>query len=157
GCSGASKAHPFVATIVDRISDDVHFWIDKTTAPGCGGKPKAHVTCTVEGQSSDKTIKAAPGQTVNCDSQTSVPGASGSITDRAWALTERAFGSTAMMKLSPDRTTASFITDAFGKYNVRLQVSDQEAKGDEATLSVEVSTPKDAIVLEMGWTKFDRN
>jgi hypothetical protein len=160
GCAKEKeKEPPMDIAVVDRIADEVHFWIDRRAAPGCGGKPKARLVCKVEGSSeeSDKTLKVQPGAKIVCDSQLSMPGAAGSITDRAWALTERPFGSTAMMSISKDRMTSSFVTDAFGKYTVRLQVSDQEAKGDEASLIVDVATPKDGIVLEMGWTKFDRN
>lgn len=159
GCPAKKEGSLLDVAVVDRVADEVNFWIDRSAPPGCGGKPTARVTCKVDGTSEEraKDIKVDPGSKIVCDSSASAPGAAGSISDRAWALTERPFGSTAMMALSKDRTTASFVTDAFGKYTVRLQVSDADAKGDEAALTVEAATPKEGIVLEMGWTKFDRN
>lgn len=143
------------AAVVDQIADEVHFWVDKTQVPGCGGKPKAKLICGVEGRTdSSEAIKVTSGAKINCDGAMSVPGASGSITDRAWALTELPAGSTAKLVPAQGAVTATFTVDAFGKYTVRLQVSDQEAKGDEAVATVDNPIPKEGIALQMGWTKF---
>ncbi len=141
--------------VVDRIADEVHFWVERTQVPGCGGKPKAKVICNVEGKSDGaEAIKATPGAKIVCDSQLSVPGASGAISDRIWALTELPAGSTAKLAPAAGGVTAAFTLDAFGKYTVRLQVSDAEAKGDEAIGTVDAPIPKEGIALQMGWTKF---
>lgn len=143
------------AAVVDGVTSDVHFWIDRTQLPGCSGKPKAKVVCGVEGRTdSAESVKAFPGAKIVCDGQMSVPGASGNITDRAWALTELPAGSTAKLTPAPGAATASFVLDAFGKYTVRLQVSDAEAKGDEAVATVDSPVPKEGIALQVGWTKF---
>lgn len=143
------------AAIVDKIADEVHFWIDRTQVPGCGGKPKAKLICGVEGRSdSAEAIKVTSGAKINCDSALSVPGASGSITDRNWALTELPAGSTAKLVPAQGGVTAAFTVDAFGKYTVRVQVGDQEAKGDEAVATVDNPIPKEGIALQMGWSKF---
>ena len=154
---GCNKAESVAAdaAIVDGTAKEVHFWIDRMQVPGCGGKPKAKLICGSAGKTdSAETIKVAAGAKISCDSQLSVPGASGSITDRVWALTELPAGSTAKLVPGQGGMTAEFTVDAFGKYTVRVAVSDQEAKGDEAVATVEAPIPKEGIALQMGWTKF---
>jgi hypothetical protein len=154
GCAKAGSV-PFDAAIVDAVAKDVHFWVDRMQVSGCGGKPKAKVICGVTGRTdAAEAIKVSAGAKISCDSQLSVPGASGSITDRVWALTELPAGSTAKLVPAQGGMTAEFTVDAFGKYTVRVAVSDQEAKGDEAVATVDAPIPKEGIALQMGWTKF---
>jgi hypothetical protein len=158
GGEGCTKKEPGAPTadavIIDRVPEEVHFWVDHLAAARCGAKPTAKLSCKVEGGSEGTKIAATPGQKVTCDSSASTAGAAGSVTDRAWSLGQLPPGSIAQLTTAPGGATTSFTVDAFGTYNIKVQVSDSEARGDEAAAVVDVQPPKDGIVLQMGWTHF---
>lgn len=142
------------AVIIDKVPDEVHFWVDHLAAHRCGAKPTAKLSCKVEGGAEGTKLTALPGQKVTCDSAASSAGAAGSITDHAWSLGQLPPGSIAQLATAPGGASTSFTVDAFGAYDVKVQVSDSEARGDEATAHVTVDPPKDGVVVQMGWTRF---
>lgn len=143
------------AVVIDKVPEgEVHFWVDHLAAARCGAKPTAKLSCKVEGGSEGTKITAAPGQKVTCDSSASTAGAAGSVTDRAWSLGQLPPGSIAQLATAAGGATTSFTVDAFGKYDLKVQVSDSEARGDEASATIDVAPPKDGIVVQMGWTRF---
>lgn len=158
GGEGCAKKEAGAATfdvvIVDRVPEEVEFWVDHLAAARCGAKPTAKLSCKAEGGEEGAKIVAAPGQKIVCDSGASMAGVAGAVTDHAWSLGALPPGSISQLTAAPGGVTASFVVDAFGTYDVKVQVSDSEARGDEASATVSVQPPKDGIVLQMGWTHF---
>ena len=61
------------------------------------------------------------------------------------------------MTIANGGSTISFGTDAFGTYAVGLEISDDLGRTSRATSDVDVAPAKDALVVQMLWTKFQPN
>jgi hypothetical protein len=59
------------------------------------------------------------------------------------------------MTISQSGSGITFPTDAYGTYAVGLDVTDDLGRTSNATNEVRVTPPKDALVVQMLWTKFD--
>lgn len=152
GCPAAiPKDPPIDVVAVAKPVDAVSFWIDREVGTTCGDRPRARVECKVLGAPGEATDKltASPGQTIVCDGTKSDAGSARSIMDRNWFFTLAPAGSTAKLRIDAGRT-ATFLTDAFGTYTVRLEVSDNEGRSGDAVATVLVPPP-DETVVQLGW------
>ncbi|RYZ65883.1 MAG: hypothetical protein EOP08_06030, partial [Proteobacteria bacterium] len=50
-----------------------------------------------------------------------------------------------------------FTTDVFGRYGLKFEVRDDAGRLGESTALVKVGPQKDGLLVQLGWTGFDRN
>ena len=141
-----------------KIADrEIHFHVETRNDDPCSPPPEAKIGCHVSGDQGAYSEKLAvePGKKVSCLSQ-GKPG-SRPVADRTWSFRSLPPGAGAKMTITNNGATISFDTDAFGTYSVGLEVSDDLGRTAKATSDVDVTPPKDALVVQMLWTKFDPN
>ena len=138
-----------------RATDkEIHFHVETRNDPPCSPPPEAKVGCRLNGTADEYQEKLAvePGKMVTCLSQ-GKPG-SRPVADRTWSFRSLPPGAGAKMTIANGGATITFGTDAFGTYAVGLEVSDDLGRTSKATTDVDVSPAKDALVVQMLWTKF---
>ena len=115
---------------------------------------EAKIACRVNGTSDEfrERLSVNPGKTVSCLSRGKI--GTGATIDRTWSFRATPAGSTAKMTIAPGEGSIRFSTDAFGTYSVGLDVTDDLGRTARATTDVNVAPPKDALVVQMLWTKF---
>lgn len=148
------KRAPMDVGVVSGAFDEVVFWVDRNIGTTCGARPTARVECRVSGKTgaTDK-LTASPGDTLHCDGMRSDPGSAHAIVERNWYLTSTAPGSTSKIKVSDGAKIATAELDAYGTYEVRHEISDDEARAADASAIVLVPPPADAIMVQLGWSK----
>jgi hypothetical protein len=69
--------------------------------------------------------------------------------DRNWFFTLAPAGSTAKLRIEGGKS-ATFLVDAYGTYTVRLEVSDNEGRSNDAVATILVPPP-DETTVQLGW------
>ncbi len=135
---------------LDNVPFDMHVVYDRVHAETCGPPPDAVVACRIAGAGSagsDK-ITSVPGENIDCDSSQSRPQV-GQIISRAWQLNATPPGSAAKLVAGSGNMGATFTVDAWGVYQVGLDIRD--ATRDGSGLGVVEVLPPD-IGVELYWT-----
>jgi hypothetical protein len=148
---------PMDIVVLKSVPFDVHVHHDRVRAEECGPAPDAVIACRVAGSGSPGVTKLAAqtGQTIDCDSGQSKPH-TGSIVDRGWQLTTVPPGSTTKATLGAQSVGMTFVLDAWGSYQVDLEVRDQSRSGS-AIATIDAPPPESGIPIELHWSAFDRN
>jgi hypothetical protein len=134
---------------------DVIFHVE--TAPGdpCGKAPEARITCrSDETKTFQEKLSADPGTKVSC-----IVGSFASprpIIDLTWTFSTLPLGATSKMVVGNRGMGVTFTPDVFGTYGLQVEVLDDLQRRGSATTQLDV-TPKQPLVLQMIWTKFDPN
>ncbi len=133
---------------------DIHVHHDRVHAAQCAPAPEARVACRVAGSGAAgvEELSAPVGQTIDCDGSKSLPHV-GAIVDRNWSFSSVPLGSTAKLIVNPNGLGVSFEPDAWGAYNVLLEVRDEARLGTK-TATIEAEPPKDGVPLQLYWTRF---
>ena len=157
GCPPPPKDErvPVSAVRVARFNQELHFHVEAKEEDPCEAPPEAKIGCRVTGPSDafSTTLIAEPGKIISCMSQ-GKPGMRPTI-DRTWSFRSLPQGTAAKMTMAQGGAGISFPTDAFGTYAVGLEVTDDLGRTSKATSEVQVAPPKDELVVQMLWTKFD--
>ena len=139
------KGTPMDIVSLDNVPFDMHVVYDRVHADSCGPPPDAVVTCRVagSGQAGSDKLVATPGENIDCDSSQSKPQI-GQIVDRKWQLNAAPPGSSTKLTVGKDNIGVTFPVDAWGAYQVGLDVRD--ATRDGSGLGVVEVLPPDAGV-----------
>jgi hypothetical protein len=142
---------------VRSVDKEIHFHVDTKNEDPCAPPSEAKVACRLEGttDSPEERLSVEPGKTVACVSQGKL--GSRAMVDRTWSFRTLPRGTTTKMTIAPGSGGITFGTDAFGTYAVGLEVTDDLGRTTRATTDVVVAPPKDALVVQMLWTKFQPN
>jgi hypothetical protein len=136
----------------------VQFHIESTPADACGSAPEAKITCRAEGAAGHQhgpfvdKLTVDPGTKVGC-----IVGKFTSprpVIDLTWTFPSLPFGATTKMIVGTRGTGVTFTPDVFGTYSLQVEVLDDLQRRGTSSVDVEV-TPKDPLVLQMIWTRFD--
>ena len=137
---------------------DVQFHVDATPGEPCGLGPQAKITCRQElagakdhGSFVEK-LAVDPGTKVSC-----IVGAFTSprpVIDLTWTFAGLPLGATSRMIVGSRGTAVTFTPDVFGTYALQVEVLDDLQRRGTSQSEVEVR-PKEPLVLQMIWTKFD--
>jgi hypothetical protein len=134
---------------------DVQFHIEAIPGDACGSAPEAKITCRAETAAHGPFVEKLtvdPGTKVGC-----IVGKFTSprpVIDLTWTFPSLPFGATSKMVVGNRGTGVTFTPDVFGTYGLQLEVLDDLQRRGTSTVDVEV-VPKDPLVLQMLWTKFD--
>ena len=141
------KATPMDIVSLDNVTYDMHVVYDRVHAETCGPPPDAVVACRIAGagQAGGDQIKASPGEMIDCDSTKSKPQI-GTIVDRKWQLNAVPPGSATKLTVGKDNLGVTFPVDAWGVYQVGLDVRDQTREGSGLGV-VEVLPPDAGVEL----------
>ncbi len=143
--------------IVDRTEKPIHFYEEITNATSCGDAPLATVECTVAGKPAPAPeFTANPGEAVECTSKVQVRGVFAQ-SDSHWTWLEHPASSSAKLAYDATGTKVKFIVDVFGRYGLKFEVRDDAGRLGESTALVKVGPQKDGLLVQLGWTGFDRN
>ncbi len=155
GCPTTSlEKVPVDLARVRLLDKEIHFHVDTKNDDPCAPPTEAKIACRVDGTSDEfrERLSVDPGKTVSCLSRGKI--GTGATIDRTWSFRATPAGSTAKMTIAPGEGSIRFSTDAFGTYSVGLDVTDDLGRTARATTDVDVAPPKDALVVQMLWTKF---
>ena len=143
--------------IVDRTDKPIHFYVESKSAESCGDAPLATIACTVAGKAvSGAEMTAAPGEVVECTAGVQVRGVFAQA-DSHWTWLEHPASSTAKLAYDSTGNKVKFTTDVFGRYGLKFEVRDDAGRLGESTALVKVGPQKDGLLVQLGWTGFDRN
>ena len=156
GCPPAPKDERVPVDAV-RVRDDkkeFHFHVESRIDPPCEEPPEAKVACRVNGTTAplESKVKSEPGKVIACVSQ-GKPGMRPTV-DSTWSFQRSPRGTTAKMTFGEGGRSITFKTDAFGLYEVGQEITDDLGRRAQATAEVEILPPKDQLVVQMLWTKF---
>lgn len=143
------KGPPIDVVSLDNVPYDMHVVYDRVHADSCGPPPDAVVQCRIAGSGSagSEKITASPGENIDCDSSQSKPQV-GQITTRTWQLNASPPGSAAKLVVGKGNIGVTFPVDAWGVYQVGLDVRDATRDGDG--LGIVEALPPD-IGVELYW------
>jgi len=136
---------------LDNVPFDMHVVYDRVHADSCGPPPDAIVQCRIAGSGTvgaDK-ITASPGENIDCDGSQSKPQV-GKIISRKWELNAAPPGSATKLTVGKDAIGVTFPVDAWGVYQVGLDVRDATRDGDGLGI-VEVLPPN--VGVELYWAR----
>jgi len=156
-CSAPDKDKAYDLARVPLVDGkDVIFHIDTSPGDPCGKAPEARITCRPEGTNGpfQEKLAADPGTKVGC-----IVGSFTSprpIIDLTWTFSSLPLGATAKMVVGNRGTAISFTPDVFGTYGLQVEILDDLQRKGSTVTQVDV-TPKQPLVLQMIWTKFDPN
>ncbi len=139
---------------IPTIDKEIHFHVDTKNEDPCSPPAEAKIACRPQGTSdayADK-LSVAPGKLVACVAQGKL--GSRSMVDRTWSFRSLPPGTTTKMTIGDGSGAISFGTDAYGTYSVGLDITDDLGRTSRGTMDVNVAPPKDALVVQMLWTKF---
>ncbi len=143
--------------IVDRTDKPIHFYVETKSAESCGEAPLASISCSVAGKAvSTPEFTANPGEVVECTSKVQVRGVFAQ-SDSHWTWLEHPASSSAKLTYDATGTKVKFTTDVFGRYGLKFEVRDDAGRLGEATALAKVGPQKDGLLVQLGWTGFDRN
>ncbi len=146
---------PVSAARVPRFSKEVHFHVEAKEDSPCEAPPEAKIGCRLEGPGDDFSDKLVvePGKMVACRSE-GKPGMRPTV-DRTWSFRSLPQGTISKMTIAPSGSVVTFPTDVYGTYAVGLEVTDDLGRTSKGTADVQVAPPKDELVVQMVWTKFE--
>lgn len=143
--------------IVDRTDKPIHFYEEIKSAESCGEAPLASITCTVAGKpAASPEFTANPGESVECTSKVQVRGVFAQ-SDSHWTWLEHPSSSSAKLTYDATGNKVKFTTDVFGRYGLKFEVRDDAGRLGESTALVKVGPQKEGLLVQLGWTGFDRN
>ncbi len=133
--------YPIDVVSLDSVPYDMHVVYDRVHADSCGPPPDAIVQCRIAGSGSagSEKITASPGENIDCDSSQSKAQV-GQISSRSWQLNALPPGSATKLTLGKENIGVTFPVDAWGIYQLGLDVRDATREGDGLGL-VEVLPP----------------
>lgn len=145
---------PVDLALVTSVDKEVHFHVETRNDDPCSPPPEAKIGCHASGDAAaySENLTVDPGKKVSCLSQ-GKPG-SRPIADRTWSFRSLPPGAETKMTITNNGATIAFDTDVYGTYAVGLEVSDDLGRTAKATSDVNVFPSKDALVVQMVWTKF---
>jgi hypothetical protein len=134
---------------------DVRFHIDSLRVEPCGEPPGTKIVCKRNGTSAafQEKLTIPPGAEVACIASATT--SARPIFDRTWSWKSIPTGTFAKMTMASGGTGVTFTPDVFGKYGLELEITDDLQRRGKATTEIEVAPPKDALMIQMVWTKFD--
>jgi hypothetical protein len=139
---------------VRTFDKEIHFHVDTKNEEPCAPPSEAKVACKLDGtpDAYQEQLSAEPGKSVVCHSEGKL--GAGAMIDRTWSFRSLPAGTTTKMTIGDGARGITFATDAFGTYSVGLDVTDDLGRTSRGTSEVQVLAPKDALVVQMLWTKF---
>jgi len=150
GCPAEPGKGPAIDVVaLPTNSFDIHVHHDRIHAAQCAPAPEAKIACRIAGSGTLGTeeLSAPVGQTIDCDGSKSLPHV-GAIVDRNWSLSAAPLGSTAKLTVNPNGLGVSFDPDAWGAYNVLLEVRDEARLGTK-TATIQAEPPKEGVPLQL--------
>jgi hypothetical protein len=133
---------------------EIHFHVDTKNEEPCAPPSEAKVGCKIDGTPDpyQERLSVEPGKSIACRSEGKL--GSRAMIDRTWSFRALPAGTTTKMTIGDGARGITFGTDAFGTYAIGLEVTDDLGRTSRGTTDVEVTPPKDALVVQMLWTKF---
>ena len=154
GCPDEGIATPFDVVAVPRLDKPVHFHVDRTRLEACNHTlPSARAECHVVPSPGWADALAAPlGAMVECEAK--VQAGSRAVVDKEWVLAETPKGSASKLTFGPEQWRSSFQVDAIGRYRLVLEVTDDGAKKQTSSATIDVTAPTPDTFVELIWTNF---
>jgi hypothetical protein len=134
---------------------EVRFHVDTAHSEPCGEPPRATIACRPNGTTTPFQEKLAVGPATTVACLASGLASSRPIFDRTWTFVSLPKGTLAKMTVGPSGTGVTFTTDVFGTYKLLLEVTDDLSRKGAFVTEIDVVAPKDALVLQLVWTKVD--
>jgi hypothetical protein len=97
-------------------------------------------------------VAAKVGDVVEC--KASIQAGGRLVVDRTWLLTEAPKGSVTKLQFQDGGASVRFPVDVFGRYRVRVEVTDEDSKRGVAQTLVDAAVGEGTFV-EMAWSNFE--
>lgn len=154
GEGGKTEKVPVDLARIPALDKEIHFHVDTKNETPCSPPSEAKIGCRSEGAPEgylDK-LTVEPGKRVTCVSEGKL--GSRAMVDRTWSFQSVPPGATPKMTVTEGGAGINFGTDAYGTYSVALDITDDLGRVSRTTSDVTVAPPKDALVVQMLWTRF---
>lgn len=150
GCSKSAEERPVALAATRKVVKPLRVHVRVEQGEGCGDPPLPVLVC---GPRDRRPL--APGGEVACVGSSETRGKF-AVVDRALGLERAPAGSTTKLSFAKGPLEPTFVTDLFGAYVVRLEVTDEAGRRAHADATVDVLPPPgDFVWIEQHWQGFD--
>ncbi|WP_394838536.1 hypothetical protein LVJ94_16670 [Pendulispora rubella] len=154
GCKPHTGGKAYELITLPKAKKTVHVHVDSVRGAACGASVGATVACHLNSDPKwvGGNFAAKVGDVVEC--KASIQAGGRLVVDRTWLLTEAPKGSVTKLQFQDGGASVRFPTDVFGRYRVRVEVTDEDSKRGIAQTVVDAAVGEGTFV-EMAWSNFE--